>query len=288
MHSKNVNRGLGKGLGALLGDDALGSGNSVTLRITDIEPNLSQPRKDFEETALNELADSIGKHGLLQPLAVRKMEGGYYQIIAGERRWRAARIAGLEEVPAVIIEADDKSAMELALIENLQREDLNNVEEAEGYRTLIDQYGLTQEEVAVQVGKSRPAVANSLRLLALSKPVLDRLAKNELSGGHARALLALSTRQQQESVAEKVVAEGLSVRQVETLVKRINETEKKAQDGKPKERLSVNYLEDLERTLSERFGRKTKIVSGRKKGRIELEFYGRDDLDALLKLLSSL
>lgn len=286
MNPKNQGKGLGKGLGALLGDAGVPEqeGGSVMLRITDVEPNLSQPRKVFDEESLNELAESIRRHGVLQPLAVRKLPTGYYQIIAGERRWRAARIAGVEEIPAMVFEADDKRAMELALIENLQREDLNPVEEAEGYRTLIDQYALTQEEVSIQVGRSRPAVANALRLLSLDPTVLDLLSAGELSGGHARALLSLSDPKQQIGIAQKTVQEGLSVRQVESLVRKILENEKEETAEEP-QGLTVNYLEELEKQLSARLGRKIKIVNGRKRGRLELEFYGQDDLNRLSEIL---
>ena len=241
MNSK-ISKGLGKGLGSLLGDSAVEAVETENqggahhaqaseekgvrlIRTMDIEPNPSQPRHDFDEEHLNELADSIAKHGVIQPLAVRKMNNGAYQIIAGERRWRAARMAGLKELPVVVLEADELKAMELAMIENLQREDLSPVEEAEGYRTLVSEYGLTQEEVAEKVGKSRPVVANAMRLLALDKTVLDMLAAGVITAGHARAILPLTSAVEQVTVAERIVDFGLSVRQVETLVKKIQEEE---------------------------------------------------------------
>ena len=279
-------RGLGKGLGALLGDAALQTqeAGSLSLPISQVEPGLKQPRKRFDDEALADLADSIRQHGVIQPLTVRRLSSGYYQIIAGERRWRAAKLAGLSEVPAVIIEADDRKVMELGLIENLQREDLNPMEEAGGYRVLMEEYGLTQEEVAQQVGKSRPAVANALRLLSLPPSLHPLLEDGQLSAGHARAILSIPSPQLQEKLADKVGAEGLSVRQTEALAKR-----RAAGEAAPPPRpegpdLSI-YLKEAERTLGARFGRKVSIVSGKRKGRIELEYYGPDDLTALLELL---
>jgi len=278
-------RGLGKGLGALLGDAALQTqeAGSLSLPISQVEPGLKQPRKRFDDEALADLADSIRQHGVIQPLTVRRLSSGYYQIIAGERRWRAAKLAGLSEVPVVIIEADDRKVMELGLIENLQREDLNPMEEAGGYRVLMEEYGLTQEEVAQQVGKSRPAVANALRLLSLPPSLHPLLEDGQLSAGHARAILSVPSPQLQEKLADKVVAEGLSVRQTEALAKRLaaGETPPPRPEGPD---LSI-YLKEAERTLGARFGRKVSIVSGKRKGRIELEYYGPDDLTALLDLL---
>ena len=219
------NKGLGKGLGALLGDFAEEPAESSAyqlLPIYKVEPNPDQPRQDFDEAELQALADSITVHGVIQPLTVRQLPSGYYQIIAGERRWRAARLANLSEVPVVVMEADDKKAMELALIENLQRQDLNPVEEALGYQVLMEQYGLTQEEAASRVGKSRPAVANSLRLLGLCPEVLEKVKKGELSAGHARAILTLKTEKKQLEAAQKIIALALSVRQAETLCKNMN------------------------------------------------------------------
>ncbi len=286
-------KGLGKGLGSLLGEAAVDSvENEVTveqsstlLRLTDIEPNALQPRRDFDEEALQDLADSIAKNGVLQPLAVRKMNSGLFEIIAGERRWRASRMAGLKEVPVIVLEADDLRAMELAMIENLQREDLNPVEEAGGYRTLMDQYGLTQEEVAEKVGRSRPVIANSIRLLALPKDVLELLKLGEISAGHARALLSLESAADRSAVAERIVSQDMSVRQVETFVKRLLQQEK---PEKQETEISVNYLEVLQNDLGKSLGRKVKIVDGKKRGRVELEYYGKDDLNRLTELLGKL
>ena len=279
-------RGLGKGLGALLGDAALQTqeAGSISLPISQVEPGLNQPRKRFDDEALADLADSIRQHGVIQPLTVRRLSSGYYQIIAGERRWRAAKLAGLSEVPVVIIEADDRKVMELGLIENLQREDLNPMEEAGGYRVLMEEYGLTQEEVAQQVGKSRPAVANALRLLSLPPSLHPLLEDGQLSAGHARAILSVPSPQLQEKLADKVVAEGLSVRQTEALAKRLAAGEATPPPRPEGPDLSI-YLKEAERTLGARFGRKVSIVSGKRKGRIELEYYGPDDLTALLDLL---
>ncbi len=277
-------KGLGKGLGALLGEYSEPTENSGPyglLPLHRVEPNKNQPRQDFDQEALEALADSIRTHGILQPLTVRELPTGYYQIIAGERRWRAARMAGLNEVPAVIIEADDKKAMELALIENLQRADLNPVEEAQGYESLIQDYGLTQEEAAQRVGKSRPAVANALRLLNLCPEVLEKLRFGELSAGHARAILSLKTEKKQQLAAQKIVALGLSVRQAELLCRNMDQP--KAEP--PEEPLKVDYIAECEKSLSKRLGRGVKIVSGKRKGRFELEFYGQEDLQVLLDAL---
>ena len=284
-----LERGLGRGLGALLGDAALQSqeGGSLSLPISQVEPGLKQPRKRFDEESLQDLADSIRTHGVIQPLTVRRLASGYYQIIAGERRWRAAKIAGLTEIPAVIIEADDRKVMELGLIENLQREDLNPVEEANGYKVLIDEYGLTQEEVAQRVGKSRPAVANALRLLALPDPVHQLLEEGKLSAGHARAILAAPTGELQKKLAQKVIAEDLSVRQTEALAKRLAAGEKEPSSPPPGPDLTI-YLRAAEKSLAARFGRKVNIISGKKKGKIELEYYNPEDLNTLLDLLEQL
>lgn len=284
-----LERGLGKGLGALLGDAALQSqeGGSLSLPISQVEPGLKQPRKRFDEESLQDLADSIRIHGIIQPLTVRRLSSGYYQIIAGERRWRAAKLAGLSEIPAVIIEADDRKVMELGLIENLQREDLNPIEEANGYKVLMSEYGLTQEEVAQRVGKSRPAVANALRLLALPDPVHQLLEEGKLSAGHARAILAAPTGELQKKLAQKVIAEDLSVRQTEALAKRLAAGEKEPPSPPPGPDLSI-YLRAAEKSLAARFGRKVNIISGRKKGKIELEYYNPEDLNTLLDLLEQL
>ena len=280
-------KGLGKGLGALLGDFTEEYGEKSPyqlLPIYKVEPNADQPRRDFDDEELQALADSIEVHGILQPLTVRELSNGYYQIIAGERRWRAARLANLSEVPAVIIEADDRKAMELALIENLQRQDLNPVEEALGYQALIGEYGLTQEETAKQVGKSRPAVANALRLLALCPEVLEKLKTGEITAGHARAILTLKTEKQQLEACRKIIALSLSVRQTETLCK--NMLKQPVQKEEPV--FQVNYVAECEKQLSKHLGRGVKIVNGKRKGRFELEFYGQDDLQNLLDKLMTL
>ena len=279
------NKGLGKGLGALLGDFSEEPINEKSayqmLPIYKVEPNRDQPRQDFGEEELQSLADSISVHGVIQPLTVRELPSGYYQIIAGERRWRAARMAGLNDVPVVIIEADDRKAMELALIENLQRENLNPVEEALGYQTLIQEYGLTQEDAAKQVGKSRPAVANALRLLGLCPQVLEKLRAGELTAGHARAILTLKTEKKQLEAAQKIIALALSVRQAETLCKNMDK------EPVPKKEMTfaVDYVAECEKSLSKHLGRGVKIVNGKRKGRFELEFYGQEDLQTLLEAL---
>ena len=280
--------GLGRGLGALLGDDVLKteSTGSLSLPISQVETCSSQPRKLFDEEALAELADSIREHGIIQPLTVRKLSSGYYQIIAGERRWRAARLAGLTEIPAVVIEADDQKAAELALVENLQREDLNPMEEAAGYQSLIQTYHMTQEEAARRVGKSRSAVANAMRLLGLQPGVRKLVEEGSLSAGHARALLPLSPALQTKA-AETVVQGQLSVRQTEVLAKKLL-TEPAEEPEIPEPPKEVDYAAEAQRSLASRLGRGVKIVTGRKKGRIELEYYGLDDLNDLLEALALL
>ena len=290
--ASSKDRGLGKGLGALLGDNALQpqEGGSLSLPISEVQPGLKQPRKRFDDEALADLADSIRTHGIIQPLTVRRLSSGYYQIIAGERRWRAAKLAGLHEVPAVIIEADDRTVMELGLIENLQREDLNPIEEAAGYQTLIDEYGLTQEEVSKRVGKSRSAVTNALRLLSLPDAVHLLLEEGRLSAGHARAILSCPVKELQKKLAQKVVSDGLSVRQTEALAKRLAKAEE-ALDEPPAAPAAGDfslYLRAAEKDLSSRFGRKVHIINGKKKGKIELEYYNTDDLNLLLEVLEQL
>ena len=276
--------GLGRGLGALLGDDVLRteSTGALSVPLSQVETCSSQPRKSFDDAALNDLADSIREHGIIQPLTVRKLQSGYYQIIAGERRWRAARLAGLKEVPVIVMEADDRKAAELAMIENLQREDLNPMEEAAGFQSLIERYHMTQEEAARRVGKSRSAVANVLRLLSLTPAVRKLVENGTLSAGHARALLPLSP-SLQESAAKSVVSGDLSVRQTEALVKRLT-----AESKTPKKKPSgqVDYTAEAQKALSGKLGRGVRIVTGRKKGRVELEYYGLDDLNDLLDALA--
>ena len=281
------NKGLGKGLGALLGDFAEEpvSGSAYRLLpIYKVEPNPDQPRRDFDEEELQALSESIAAHGVIQPLTVREMPNGYYQIIAGERRWRAARMANISDVPVIVVEADDRKAMELALIENLQRQDLNPVEEALGYQSLIEEYGLTQEEAASRVGKSRPAVANALRLLGLCPEVLELLKTGALSAGHARAVLTLKTEKQQLEAAKKIIALSLSVRQAETLCKNMG----KPTAPKKEPVFEVNYVAECEKNLSKHLGRGVKIVNGKRKGHFELEFYGQEDLQILLDALMKL
>lgn len=281
-------KGLGRGLGALMGDAALHDreAGSVFLPVSQVEPGLNQPRKRFDEESLADLADSIREHGVIQPLTVRRLASGYYQIIAGERRWRAARMAGLAEVPAVIIEADDKKVMEIGLIENLQREDLNPMEEAEGYQVLLTDYGMTQEEVARRMGKSRPAVTNALRLTALPPEVRQMLIEGQLTAGHGRAVLMVEGEKAQTAFAQLIVQEGLSVRQAEAGAKRFTLTP--PQPKEKKEDPNRIYIEEAEKSLSGRLGRKVTINAGKKKGRLELEFYDTDDLNALLELLEGL
>ena len=281
-------KGLGKGLGALLGDfsdEPIEKSAYQKLPIYKVEPNPDQPRHDFDEEELQALADSIEEHGIIQPLTVRELHTGYYQIIAGERRWRAARLANLAEVPVVIIEADDKKAMELALIENLQRQDLNPVEEALGYRSLMQDYGLTQEDAAKRVGKSRPAVANALRMLLLAPEVLEKVRDGSLSAGHARAVLSLKSEKKQLEATQKIIALGLSVRQAEMLCKNMSKEPVQIKDDPV---LKVDYVAECEKQLSKHLGRGVKIVTGKKKGRFELEYYGEEDLQVLLDALMKL
>ena len=280
-------RGLGRGLGALIDDFSPEPGQETItkLPLQKVEPNPNQPRRSFDEEELQALADSIAEHGILQPLAVRALDGGFYQIIAGERRWRAARMAGLDEVPVVVLDADDRTVMELALIENLQRQDLNPMEEAEGYRVLMEDYGLTQEQAAARVGKSRPAVTNALRLLALPDEVRAMVENGTLSAGHARAVLSLPSERLQKAAAQRIIALRLSVRQAEAMCKRMAAGEK---TEKPKSELTVDYVGECEKALTKQLGRRVKIISGKRKGRFELEFYGEDDLQRLYDALLSL
>lgn len=277
-------RGLGRGLGALIDDfSAQDAPSAVTvLPLQKVEPNAKQPRTQFDEVELESLAESIRVHGILQPLAVRAVGDGYYQIIAGERRWRAARLAGLSEVPVVVVEADDQTVMELALVENLQRQDLNPMEEAEGYRVLQEDYRMTQEEIAARVGKSRPAVANALRLLALPEDVRALVCDGSLSAGHARAVLSLPS-EQQLLAAQKILALRLSVRQAEAMCHRMA-AEKPEAPVAPAP-ITVDYVGECEKQLTRHLGRKVKIVNGKKKGQFVLEFYGQEDLQRLYDIL---
>ncbi len=290
MAEKQQKRGLGAGLGALFGETGIGNelDGALNVPIEKVEPRSDQPRKAFDPEALQELADSISQFGIISPITVRKLDGGYYQIIAGERRWRAARLVGLNTVPVRLLEADDKRAMELALVENLQREDLNPIEEARGFRALMEEYGMTQEDASQSVGKSRPAVANALRLLSLSEPVAAMVEDGTLSAGHARALLAIKDSAVQLQTAQKAAQEALSVRQLEKLAARIAESlEKSSVSASAKKQLDtkVDYVADAEKQLERALGRKVHIKDNRKKGKIELEYYGADDRELLISAL---
>lgn len=284
-------RGLGAGLGAIFGEDVIEesfSGNDKEnswLPIAKIEPRQDQPRTVFDDEALAELAESIKEHGVIQPITVRELDGGYYQIIAGERRWRASRLAGIDKVPVRIIKADDRQAMELALVENLQREDLNPVEEAKGYKTLMTEYGLTQEQTAKRVGKSRPVIANSLRLLNLPEEVLVFLSNGDLTLSHARILLELSDTALQKTAAAKAVADGLTVRQTSAFIKKLSAYGEEEKTENPDE---VNYIAELENDIGRSLGRKVKIIQGRKRGKIEIEYYGEDDFEFFCEKLKKL
>lgn len=274
--------GLGKGLDAIFAENVTEEGAAASeLKVSELEPNRNQPRKDFDEESLAELADSISQHGVLQPLLVRPIFGGGYQIIAGERRWRAARMAGVTTVPAIVRELDDEQVMEIALIENLQREDLTPLEEAFGYQSLMDSYGMTQEEVSKTVGKSRSAVANALRLLKLPEPVRDLIRDGSISAGHGRALLAFPSEEMMADVAQQIVREDLSVRAVEKLAQKANA------EAKPKaeRRAAIPYFNEVELSLHDYLGRKVHVNGNEKKGVLQIEFYGQEDLSALIQML---
>lgn len=277
--------GLGKGLDAIFAENTTESGSgAVELKISELEPNREQPRREFNEKAMAELADSIAQHGLLQPLLVRPLFGGGYQIVAGERRWRAARMAGLSEVPAVVREMSDHEVMELALIENLQREDLTPLEEANGYQTLLDKYGMTQDEVAKTVGKSRPAVANALRLLHLPEAIREMVERGELSAGHARTLLAFPDEASMLEAAKKAVEQGLSVRELERMAKKAAEAQKEGEKPRPTRR--IPYFDEVELSLHEHLGRKVRVAGNKTKGTLQIEFYGEEDLQRLMASIS--
>ena len=285
---KELKKGLGTGLGALFGDDLLEEekeGELITVPLSKVEPRNDQPRKTFDENAMQELADSISRYGLIQPITVRKLDGGFYQIIAGERRWRASRLAGLMEVPVRVIVADDRRVAELALVENLQREDLNPIEEAKGYKTLIEEYGLTQEEAAGSVGKSRPAVANAMRLLNLPEPVLKMVEEGRLSSGHARTLLPLANAELQYKTALEVEKKGLSVRKTELLVAKTLKEKAETELEPVDEGIVVDYIAETADRLSRALSRRVNLDQGKKGGKIVLEFYGADDREALIKNL---
>lgn len=281
--------GLGKGLDALFMDNETADSGIVTLRLSEIEPNRDQPRKVFSEEALSELADSIREHGVLQPLLVRPLSTGGYQLVAGERRWRASRMAGLREVPVVIRDMDEEQAMEIALIENLQREDLNAIEEASGYKLLMERYGMTQEQVAKRVGKSRPAVANALRLLNLPPRVMEMVEEGEVSPGHARALLSFEDPEQMMDVAQKVRKGKYSVRDIEKMSKHPGEpaveelTSAEAEDVWGSQ---AAFFTEMELALSGELGRKVKIARNGNSGMLQIQFYNEDDLKELAQRLT--
>lgn len=279
--------GLGRGLGSIFYDDADVENNADVhkLRISELQPRAGQPRKNFDSEALAQLADSIATHGLIQPIIVRRGMGELYEIIAGERRWRASKMAGLTEVPVVVIEADDQKTDELSLIENIQRENLNAVEESLAYKALLEEYNLTQETVASRVGKSRSTITNSLRLLDLPDSVLKMVSEDQISAGHARALLGLKYRSDIEVGAATVVDKGYSVRATEELVRRMNARAEKAADVVAKSESTVNYTAELEKKVRGLLGRKVKIIEGARVKRLELEYTDNDDLQKLLYLL---
>ena len=283
-------KGLGTGLDILFGaDDWEDQGSELlTLPIEKVEPRKEQPREVFDQEALQELSDSIAQYGLIQPIIARKLESGYYQIIAGERRWRASRMAGLTEVPVRVIEADDRRTAELALVENLQRQDLNPIEEAKGYQSLMSDYGLTQEETARSVGRSRPAIANALRLLTLSEPVMSLVETGDLSAGHARALIPLEDPLLQKAAAEEVIRRNLSVRKTEQLASKMIRDASRAEAADAVEVPFVDYAAEAAAELEKALGRKVRLVTGRRSGRIELEFYDAEDRERLIRALKSL
>lgn len=279
--------GLGRGLDSIFLDNTVpeGSGGSNLLRINDIQPKKDQPRKNFDPESLQQLADSISSHGLIQPVVVRESLGGFYEIVAGERRWRAAKMAGLSEIPAVILTVDDKKAAELAIIENVQREDLNPIEEAKAYKKLQEEYGLTQEKVANAVGKSRSAVANVLRLLDLPEGCYKLVASGELSEGHAKVILGLDNEELMEKAAETVIAKALSVRETEALVKRMNSAEEDPEEEEVPAATKVNYIRVLAEKASRLLGRRVTIEGRGKTKRIQLFYEDKEDLEAVLSAL---
>lgn len=279
-------KGLGKGLGALLGDIESMDGNSgiVELKISEIEPNKEQPRKDFDAEKLRLLADSIAEHGIIQPIVVKKQENGYYQMIAGERRWRAARLAGLKTVPVVIRDFEKQQMMEITLVENLQREDLNPIEEAEGYRVLMTNFGLTQDDVSKKIGKSRPLIANTLRLLGLVTEIKEMLIKNQISSGHARALLAIEEKEKQIEIAQAIINNGLNVRQTEQIVKNVS-IKAIAKRKKRQDNYDV-YFKELEKIISAKLGTKVSIIRTKNKGKMVVEYYSNEDLERIIAAIN--
>lgn len=280
-------KGLGTGLGVLFGADEYDDeAEQLTLPIAKVEPRSEQPREYFDQEALEALADSIRQYGLIQPITVRKLDSGYYQIIAGERRWRASRLAGLTEVPVRVIEADDRRTAELALVENLQREDLNPIEEAKGYKLLIEEYGLTQEEAARSVGRSRPAVTNAMRLLMLAPQVMEMVEKGELSAGHARAILTVSEPSKQLAAANEIIRKNYSVRKAEQLAAKIFRESQQTKEESSE--INIDYAAEVSNELSKKLGRKVRLIEGKRNGKIEIEFYGSDDREALIEKLLKL
>lgn len=278
-----VSKGLGKGLSALLGDEILDEKSTNEIDIYDISPNPQQPRHFFDEEALTELAENIKENGVITPITLRRLDKGY-EIIAGERRWRAARKAGLKTIPAIVLDIDEKKAYQLSMVENLQREDLSPIEEAQGFRKLMEDYGMTQDEVANAVSKSRPAVANAIRLLELPAIIIVMVESGKLSAGHGRTLLPIKDRDEIVDIAEEIVEKELSVRQVEVMVKRILESgEKPEQASKNLEKI---YVEQVEKKLSEAMGRHVLITNGKRKGKLYIEFYGNDDLESLINQIT--
>jgi len=284
-----MKKGLGKGLGALMNTDEaidVTQEQTITLKISQIEPNKEQPRTEFDPEKLETLSDSIKKYGVLQPIVVKKLDNGFYKIIAGERRWRAAKLAGLKQIPVVIRDFNDRETMEIALVENLQREDLNPFEEARGYKELMDLFSLTQEQVAQKVGKSRSAVANSVRLLSLCDEIKELVLKKELTVGHVRALLATDNEGVQLMAARKIVADGLNVRQTEAYIK-VLLTEKKPKKKNPVDEELRRYLASIEKKLSNSLGTKVKIHNKKNRGKIEIEYYNNEDFERLMKILKN-
>ena len=276
--------GLGRGLDSIfMVNESEDRNSTVKLKLSDIEPNRNQPRKEFNEEALAELADSISQHGVLQPLLVRPLPDGGYQIVAGERRWRACRMAGVSEVPAVIRELTESQVMELALIENLQREDLSVIEEAEGYKLLMETYNFTQDEISKSVGKSRPSITNALRILNLPPNILDLLKEGKITAGHARALLSFSNEEEMQRAAKLIVENGLSVREIENIVKRSNKAKRKKRDlGKRN-----SFFNEVELALNEHLGRKVKVKNtAKERGSITIEFYNKEDLAQIASRLA--
>ncbi len=277
-------KALGKGLGALLSNVEYNEEGMIKeLRLTEIEPNKAQPRKKFDDQRLRELSESIMLHGIIQPIIVKKTENDFYQIIAGERRWRAAKLAGLSRIPVVVKEYTNKEVMEIALIENIQREDLNPIEESEAYKRLIDEYNLTQEEISKRVGKSRPAITNSLRLLNLPEEIKDLLVEDKISSGHARCILSIEDKSLQKAAADKIIKEDMNVRQTEKMVKKIAETGTTKKRPVADRNVLANFT-DIESRISNFLGTKVKVYPGEKKSKIEIEYYNNDDLDRILRI----